>query len=176
MGSARPSGCGKSEPKITLSTPMRSARARGSSSWNGWTKTLRLKTSIGSSSNSCGYIRYAYAMESSRGATQNAPFSTGATRSPGKRLSIPWPMAEAMLDQAGQRRPQEDAVDALGVHELQPGTGLTEGGQRGDGLAKDLAGRFALGVAPLEVLLLGPGRRHLLEGRVRDVVADAPLH
>ena len=85
-------------------------------------------------------------------------------------------VAEALLDQAGQRRPQEDAVDALLVHELQPGTGLTEGGQRDDGLAKDLAGRFPLGVAPLEVLLLGPGSRHLLEGRVGDVVADAPLH
>src|SRR5436305_862285 len=128
-------------------------------------------------------------MESRSGGTQNAPFSTGAILSRGKRLSSPWPMADAMasvmgrwlrpgiiakplLDEAGECGPEQDAPDPLLVHQLEPRTGFPKGGQGGDRLSHDLSGRLAFGVAALEVLLLGARRRHLFERRVRDVVAD----
>src|SRR5690606_7986297 len=54
IGSASPSGCGQSEPKITRSMPMRSAISLKLSSQNGATYTHRLNASMGSSANSCG--------------------------------------------------------------------------------------------------------------------------
>ncbi len=52
------------------------------------------------------------------------------------------------------------------------GSGSRKAGKGADRLAHDLAPGLAFRVAALEVLLLGAGRGHHLEGRVRDVVAD----
>ena len=56
------------------------------------------------------------------------------------------------------------------------GPGSRKAGRRVDRLAHDLAAGLALGVADLEVLLLGAGRGDLLEGGVGDVLADLALH
>src|SRR5215207_1028239 len=53
-GSRMPSGCGKSEPHIVLSTPSSSISPMGSGSENAWMNTLRRSATIGSSSKSCG--------------------------------------------------------------------------------------------------------------------------
>src|SRR5690606_15689582 len=81
-----------------------------------------------------------------------------------------------LLHEARERRPHDRPVDALFVHELQAGTRLAE---RGDGVhppAHQLAPALALGVAPAEVLLLGTRADDAVEGRVRDVLADAAVH
>ena len=56
-------------------------------------------------------------------------------------------VAQALLEQAGQRRPHERPVDAELVHQLEPGLGLAERGERADRLAHDLPAGLALGVA-----------------------------
>ena len=55
------------------------------------------------------------------------------------------------------------------------GAGLAEGGDAPHRLADELPVRLALRVAVPEVVLLGPGPGHDLEGRVRDVLADRAL-
>ena len=81
-------------------------------------------------------------------------------------------VAHALLDEAGERREHERPVDALLVHQLEAGRGLAEGGDRPHRLAEDLAPALALGVAVAEVVLLGAGAGHDLEGGVGDVLAD----
>ena len=81
-------------------------------------------------------------------------------------------VAHALLDQAGERREHEGAVEALLVHQLDPGLGLPERRDRAHRLAEDLAPALALGVAVPEVVLLGAGAGHDVEGGVGDVVAD----
>ncbi len=84
-------------------------------------------------------------------------------------------VAQALLHEAGQRRPHERPVEAELVHQLEAGARLAERGRRLDGPAHDLAAALAVRVADLEVLLLGAGGGHAVEGRVRDVVADLAL-
>jgi hypothetical protein len=81
----------------------------------------------------------------------------------------------ALFNQACQRREHQRVVDAEFVHDLEPSTRFAE---RGDGLhrlAQDLAVGLALR-AVAEVVLLGAGLGDLLEGRVRDVLADVAAH
>ena len=81
-------------------------------------------------------------------------------------------VAQPLLDQAGQRREHQRAVDAQLVHELKARSGLEE---RRDGphrLTEEFALALAVGVAELEVLLPGARLGDHREGRVRDVVAD----
>src|SRR6202008_3489175 len=54
----------------------------------------------------------------------------------------------------------------------QTGRGFTHRGGCLDGLAQDLAMRFAFRIAVVEVVLLGARRGDLIEGRVGDVLAD----
>ena len=82
----------------------------------------------------------------------------------------------ALLDEAGQGREHEGAVDALLVHQLEPRSRLAERGDRRHGLAEDLAPALAIGVAEAEVVLLRAGAGDHLEGRVRDVLADGAAH
>ena len=63
-------------------------------------------------------------------------------------------------------------VDALLVHQRQPGRRVAEGRERPHRLAEDLAAVLAVGVADAEVVLHGAGAGHHVEGRVRDVLAD----
>jgi hypothetical protein len=81
-------------------------------------------------------------------------------------------VAHALLDQAGEGGEHERTVDALVVHQLQPGRRFAEGGDRADRLAEDLAAVLALGIAVPEVVLLRPGAGHDLERGVGDVLAD----
>ncbi len=69
-------------------------------------------------------------------------------------------VAEALLHEAGEGGPHERPVEAELVHQLEPRGGLPEGRRCLDGLAHDLAAGLALGVADLEVLLLGARRGH----------------
>ena len=85
-------------------------------------------------------------------------------------------VAEALLEEAGERGPHQGPVDAQLVHELEARPGLAERRRRVDAPAHDLAAALAVGVAGLEVLLLGAGRRDPLEGGVGDVLADRALH
>ncbi len=77
-----------------------------------------------------------------------------------------------LLDEAGQGREHQGPVDALLVHQRQAGGRLTEGRDRLHGLPEDLPPALPLGVAHPEVLLLGPGAGHDVEGGIRDVLAD----
>ncbi len=81
----------------------------------------------------------------------------------------------ALFDQAGQRREHQRVVDAELVHDLQPRTGLPEGGDGLHRLAQDLAVGLALR-AVAEVVLLGAGTSHYLERRVGDVLADVAAY
>ena len=81
-------------------------------------------------------------------------------------------VAHPLLDQAGERREHQRAVDALLVHQLDAGAGLAERRDRPHRLAEDLAAALALGVADAEVVLLRARPGHDVEGGVRDVVAD----
>ena len=64
-------------------------------------------------------------------------------------------VAQALLDEAGQRREHQGAVDALLVHELEPGGGLAEG-RRVDfiGLPKISRRLLPSGLPVSEVVLL----------------------
>jgi hypothetical protein len=84
-------------------------------------------------------------------------------------------VTQALLDQAGQRGPHQRPVEADLVHQLEARRRLAERRQGLDAPPEDLAVGLALGVADLEVLLLGARRRHPLEGRVGDVLADLAL-
>ena len=81
-------------------------------------------------------------------------------------------VGETLLDEAGQRREHQRAVDAELVHHLEARSGLEEGRDGAHRLAEQFALALAVGVAELEVFLprarLGDDR----ERRVRDVVAD----
>jgi hypothetical protein len=81
-------------------------------------------------------------------------------------------VAEALLDQAGQRGKHQAPVDPLFVHQLEARRRLPERRDRPHRLPEDLAVALALGIPVAEVVLLGTGSGHDLEGRVRDVVAD----
>ena len=85
-------------------------------------------------------------------------------------------VAQPLLDQAGQGGEHDRPVDPLLVHQLHPGARLAEGGDRAHGLTEDLPAALSLGVALAEVVLLGAGSGHHLEGRVRDVLADLAAH
>jgi hypothetical protein len=77
----------------------------------------------------------------------------------------------ALLDQAGQGGEHQRPVDALLVHQLDPGRRLAEGRDGPHRLAEDLPAALALGVADAEVLLLGaragPPRRRSGSGCTR---------
>ena len=78
----------------------------------------------------------------------------------------------ALLEEAGQRGEHEGPIDAELVHQLEPWPRLTEGRNAPHGLAHQLAVGLPLGVPVPEVLLLGTGSGHHVEGGVGDVVAD----
>ena len=96
------------------------------------------------------------------------PFVEGVDHGVGEIGVVP----HALLDQAGEGREHQRAVDALLVHQLEPGRGVPEGRDGAHGLAEDLPAALAVGVADAEVVLLGPRAGHDVEGRVGDVVAD----
>ena len=81
---------------------------------------------------------------------------------------------EPLFDHAGQRRPQERAIDAHVLHQRQPWLGIEEGIETGhrphlvplDGLAR--GGPEAGG----RVLTESAGHRDPAEGGVRDVITD----
>ncbi|HEX6421549.1 MAG TPA: hypothetical protein VFZ77_23800 [Acidimicrobiales bacterium] len=81
-------------------------------------------------------------------------------------------VAQALLDEAGERRAHQGPVDAEFVYELEARSGLPERGGRLDRTPHDLAPAPPVGVADPEVLLLGAGGGDALEGGVRDVLAD----
>ena len=77
-----------------------------------------------------------------------------------------------LLDQAGQRREHQRAVEPLLVHQLEARRRLAERRDRAHRLAEDLAGALPLRIALAVVLLLRTGARHDVERRVGDVLAD----
>ena len=79
---------------------------------------------------------------------------------------------QPLLEEAGQRREHQGAVESQLVHLLQAWAGLEERRDRAHRLAEQLALGLAVGVAVLEVLLPGARLGDDLEGRVGDVVAD----
>ena len=81
-------------------------------------------------------------------------------------------VAHAFLDQAGQGGQHDRVVDALLVEQFEAVGRIAEGGRAVDAAPDDLPVGLALGVAALEVLLLGPRPPDPVEGRVGDVVAD----
>jgi hypothetical protein len=83
-------------------------------------------------------------------------------------------VAQPLLEQAGQRREHEGAVQTQLVHLLQARTGLEERRDRAHRLTEQLALGLAVRVAVLEVLLPGTRPGDDLEGRVGNVVADLP--
>src|ERR1700742_4098328 len=90
FGSARPSGCGQSEPNITLSHPTVCTTSATLPSQNGLTQTLRRNTSCGCSGKFCGILLYVDCRSSNSGLIQALPFSTLAMRNFGNRVSVPW--------------------------------------------------------------------------------------
>src|ERR1700733_14572254 len=81
LGSARPSGCGQSEPNITLSHPTVATTSATLPSQNGLTHTLRRNTSCGCSGKFCGILLYVACRSSKNGLIQALPFSTLVIRS-----------------------------------------------------------------------------------------------
>ena len=81
-------------------------------------------------------------------------------------------VAQPLLEQAGQRREHQRAVQAQLVHLLQARAGLEERRDRAHRLTEQLALGLAVRVAELEVLLPGARPGDDLEGRVGNVVAD----
>ena len=96
------------------------------------------------------------------------PLVEGVDGGMGEFGVVPHPL----LHQAGQCREHEGPVDALLVHQLEPGRRVAEGGDGLHGLAEDLPSALAVGVPVPEVVLLGTRTGHHLERRVRDVLAD----
>src|SRR5882757_7843439 len=81
-------------------------------------------------------------------------------------------VAQPLLDQAGQSREHQRAVQAELVHQLQTGSGLKERRNRPHRFAEQLAAALAVGIAVLEVLLPRARFRDHREGGVGNVVAD----
>src|SRR3981189_739447 len=90
FGSARPSGCGQSEPNITLSQPTVCTTSATLPSQNGLTQMLRRNTSCGCSGKFCGILLYVDCRSSNSGLIQALPFSTLAIRSFGNLVNVPW--------------------------------------------------------------------------------------
>src|ERR1700689_3646434 len=89
LGSARPSGCGQSEPNITLSHPTVCTTPATEPSQNGLTQTLRRNTSCGWSGKFCGTLLYGDCRPANSGFTHALPFSPLAMRSFGNRVNVP---------------------------------------------------------------------------------------
>ncbi len=81
-------------------------------------------------------------------------------------------VAQPLLEQAGQRREHQGAVQAQLVHLLQAWARLEKRRDRAHRLTEQLALALAVRVAELEVLLPGARAGDDLEGRVGNVVAD----
>ena len=96
-GSARPSGCGKSDPKSTWSEPIASMSLSSLSSWKGLIEMFRLNATIGSSSKAWGILRWTSSRCSRNGTTQSPPFSTAAILRSGKRVRTPWHTSADMV-------------------------------------------------------------------------------
>jgi hypothetical protein len=84
-------------------------------------------------------------------------------------------VGDTLLDRAGERRPQQRAIDAHLVHELEPGLGIEE---RIDARHRDLLPEPARLVAEArtaagDVVARATGHRDLRERRVGNVVTDA---
>src|SRR6202048_5082934 len=90
FGSARPSGCGQSEPNIALAQPTVCTTSATLPSQNGLTHTLRRNTACGCSRKFCGILLYVDCRSSNSGLIHALPFSTLAIRSFGKRVRVPW--------------------------------------------------------------------------------------
>jgi hypothetical protein len=86
----------------------------------------------------------------------------------GSISDVPHPL----LDQAGEGREHQRALDSELVHQFQARAGLAEGRDGAHRLAEDLAAGLALGVAVAEVVLHRAGTGDHLEGGVGDVVTD----
>lgn len=84
-----------------------------SSSQNGLMWMCRLKTSTGSSWNSCGIFLYTSASRPSTGSTHDAPCSITATFSAGNRESMPWQIIDATASSTG--RHSATCRNALGL-------------------------------------------------------------
>ncbi|MFV8319669.1 hypothetical protein [Mycobacterium sp. 23] len=83
-------------------------------------------------------------------------------------------VAQPLLDQTGQRREHQGAIQAQLVHLLQARTGLEERRDRAHRFAEQLAFGLAVRVAVFEVLLPGARPGDDLECRVGNVVTDHP--
>ena len=79
---------------------------------------------------------------------------------------------QPLLEQAGQRREHQGAVQAQLVHHLEARAGLEERRDRAHRLTEQFTLGLAVRVAVLEVLLPGARAGDDLEGRVGDVIAD----
>ena len=84
-------------------------------------------------------------------------------------------VAQPLLDEAGQRREHQRAVDSEFVHQLQPRFGLEEGRDGPHRLTEQLALALALRVAELEVLLPSARLGDVGERGVRNVIGDLTL-
>ena len=87
---------------------------------------------------------------------------------------------EPLLDETGECGPHHRPVETELVHQLQAGSGLEECRRRLDiprrGLQGEVLGAdFRRRVLEFELNFHGPRRGHLVERRVRDVVADLTL-
>jgi hypothetical protein len=80
-----------------------------------------------------------------------------------------------LFHQAGQRGEHQCIVHAELIHHLQPRPRLAEGGDGFHRLTHHFPVALAAAAVP-EILLLGAGTRHHLEGRVGNVFADVAAH
>ena len=79
---------------------------------------------------------------------------------------------QPLLEEAGQRREHQGAIQTQLIHLLQARAGLEERRDRAHRLTEQLALGLAVRVAELEVFLPGARPGDDLEGRVGNVVAD----
>jgi hypothetical protein len=88
------------------------------------------------------------------------------------RVRRVWIVAKSFLHETGKGGEHQRPIEVLGVHEFEPGSGLSKRRQAVDGAAHDLAVRSALWVPVAEVVLLRTRGGDAVKGRIRDVVAD----
>src|ERR1700749_4019869 len=90
LGSAKPSGCGQSEPNITLSHPTVCTTSATEPSQNGLTQTLGPNTACGCWGKFWRILLYVDWRSSNSVLIHALPFSTLAMRNFGNRFSVPW--------------------------------------------------------------------------------------